>query len=377
MARDSIVNYAVDDLFSSTGIGSLDKAIGLNLSGIGFQQAPTLVPRNKEQPGYVFFTRPQLNMQSDNIRNMRQFYNLLSSNELSQERWIRCILDPRLGAGYRYAGNEAPIITSPLCDNENCFIPLLTNNIQTLTGWPEETMTFQKSKEDVYRGTRTQPNGVTFHSGSYTLSATFRNTYADPLIKLIHYWMTYMSATTTTGLLRPYADFEAMDYLDACTRIYRIVLDPQRERVTKIYACGAAMPASNAVSASADYNRQTPIADVNKDLTISFECDGMYVLDPILFYTFNSVVAAFCPAMHDAYREGNMVKLDKIEQNFFRSRTYPRIDPQTSAFEVWVSREDYNSRVDSAGDLLGLNYREGLDYEGSDEVGTNGGLTWA
>lgn len=360
---ESIVDYAIDDLFSSTGIGSLDKAIGLNLHGINYQQAPTLVPRNKEQPGYVFFTRPQLNMQGDNIRNMRQFYDLLSDDPVSLYRWVRCTLDPRLGAGYRYLNVEAPVVSSPLVDNENAFIPALTNNLVTLTGWPEETMTMQRSKEDVYRGTRTQPNGVSLINSSYTLNATFRNTYSDPLIHLFHYWILYMSSTSTLGTLRPYADFEAMDYLDCNTRIYRIVLDPQRERVTKIYATGAAIPSTNSVSQSADYNRALPIADVNKDLTISFECDGMYILDPILYYTFNSVVESFCAAMREPYRASAMVKLEKSEQNMFRSLCYPRIDPATSAFELYVPAYVYRARLEKLGELQGPD----APYEGPNE----------
>lgn len=371
MARDSIVNYTLDNLFSSTGIGSLDKAIGLNQYGINYSQAPTLVPRNKEQSGFVFFTRPQLNMQGDNIRNLRSFYNLLTESSLSQERVIRCLLDPRLGAGYRYGSGDsaltAPIITSPLVDNENAFIPMLTNNCLTLTGWPEEVMTTQKTKENVYRGVHTQPNGIATIIKDFTLNATFRNVYGNAVIKLIHYWILYMSATGTTGTLRPYPDFEAWDVLDCNTRIYRIVLDPQRERVTQIFATGAAIPVSNAVSAFADYNREAAISDVNKDFTISFECDGMIVMDPILFYTFNNTVAAFCPGMRDEYRNQAMVKLTKLEREFFKNIGYPRIDPQTSAFEIWVPADLYATQARRMEPFLNPDYNQSREYESEPE----------
>lgn len=362
MATDSIVDYNIDDLFAASGTGSLDKAIGLNMYGINYQQAPTAVPRNKEQPGYTFFTRPQLNMQRDNIANARQFYNLMTDDPLSQERYIRCMLDPRLAAGYVFQPNKqiapvvGPTVTCPILDNENCFITNFTNDLMTITGWPEETMTFQRSKEDVYRGTRTQPNGVTMINSSYTVSATFRNTRNNPILKMIHYWMMYMSFTTTTGILRPYADFEAMDRLDCNTRIYRITLDAQRDKVTGIYACGAALPSANAISAFADYNRNTPISEVNKDFTISFECDGFLIFDPIMYYTFNSVVQAFCPGMRDANREGYMVKLSKAEQNYFRGVAYPRINPSDSSFEIWVPRGVYQARMQDLGSIMGEDY---------------------
>lgn len=356
MARDSLVNYTADDLFSSTGIGSLDKAIGLNFSGINYNSAPTLAPRNKEQPGYVFFTRPQLNMQGDNIRNVRLFYNLLSDNPYSQESAIRAILDPRLAMGYKHGNILYPAVTVPraVVDNENCFIPALTNNLENLSGWPEETMTFQRSKEDVFRGTHTQPNGITEIHSSFTLTGTFRNTFNNPLIKMMHYWMSYMGHTTTTGKLRPYPDYESMNILDCNTRIYRIILDAQRERVTQIYACGAALPSANAVTSAADYNRSSTLIDSNKDLTLSFECDGMIILDPILFHTFNGVVQTFCPGMRDEYRDRTMVRLSKLERDFFPNLGYPRIDPQTSMFEIWVTRQDYESRQAQVSTLMGF-----------------------
>lgn len=367
MARDSIVNYNIDDLFTASGIGSLDKAIGLNQYGFNFNQAPTQVPRNKEQPGFVFFTRPQLNMQGDNIRNVRQFYNLMNNNPLSKERFIRCSLDPRLGAGYTYLNTQAPSILCPTMDNENAFISILTNNCMTLTGWPEEVMTFQRSKEDVYRGTHSQAQGVHMINSSYTLSATFRNTLNNPIINMMHYWIVYMSCVTTLGTLRPYPDMEAMDYKDYNTRIYHITLDAQGETVTGIYATGGAAPSSNSVSQYADYNRAAPIVDTNKDFTISFECDGMLINDPILFYTFNKVVGAFCPGMRDEHRGSSMVRVRKLDRLVFRGTLYPRIDPQTSKFETWAYKDIYDAQMKDMASILDNEEADGIDYEGSDE----------
>lgn len=377
MAGNSVVDYTVDDMFSTSGIGSLDKAIGLNLYGINYQHAATAVPRNKEQPGYVFFTRPQLNFQRDNIANVRQFYNLLAGEATSQERYIRCMLDPRLGTGYKYLNTQAPVIECPLLDNENPFIPVLTNNIMTATGWPEQTMTFQRSKEDVYRGTHSMPNGLAVIHGSYTLSCTFRNTYNNPILKMMHYWLNYMGEVTVTGRLRPYADYEAMDYIDSNTRIYRITLDAQRERVTGIFCCGAAAPSANSISQFADYNREAPITEINKDFTISFDCDGMLIFDPIAFYTFNAVVQAFCPGMRDEFRDDYMVKLTKIEQNFFNNLAYPRINPDDSMFEQWVYRTVYESRLGQVTSLLDGSREAGLDYSGEREPPTQGGIYYA
>lgn len=352
MADNPIVNYTIDDIFTSTGIGSLDKAIGLNVAGIDQTQNPAAIPRNKEHHGFVFWTRPQLNMQNDNIRNWRLMYDLLTTNEFSLERFCRCMLDPRLGVNYSYNNSVSAVIQTPLVVNDNPFISFMTNNCISLTGWPEQILTTHTSKPDVYQGTHTSANGVVRNFGKYTLNATFRNTHNDPLIKLIHYWMLYTAAVTTTGELRPYADFEQYDVMDYNTRIYRIVLDPKKERVTKMFACGAAIPVANAVSVAADYNRERPYSDQNKDLTIPFECDGMIVMDPILVYSFNGVVEGFCPEMKDASRARDMVKLDPILYNYFRHIVYPRIEPSTYEFNWWVKRDIYNQRASSVLSLI-------------------------
>lgn len=352
MADNPIVNYSIDDIFTSTGIGSLDKAIGLNISGFDQTQNPAPVPRNKEHQGFVFFTRPQLNLQNDNIRNWRLMYDLLSKNEYSLERFIRCTLDPRLNVGYVYNQTTAGRITTPLVQHDNAFIPFMTNNCISVTGWPEQILTTHTSKPDVYNGTHTSANGVVRNYGKYTLNATFRNTHNDPLVKLIHYWMLYTAAVTTTGELRPYADMEQYDVMDYNTRIYRIVLDVKKQRVTKIFACGAAIPVGNAVSVAADYNRERPYSDQNKDLTIPFECDGMIVMDPILVYSFNGVVQAFCPEMKDANRDRDMIQIDPMIGQYFRYICYPRIEPSTYEFQWWAKRDMYNQRASSVLSLI-------------------------
>lgn len=341
---DSISKYSVDELFVASGIGSLDKAIGLNAAGINISQIPQPIPRSKESQGFVFFTRPQLNMQSDNLRNCRNMYDLLTSNPLTQEYMIRCLLDPRLGGGYKYLNTQAPTYRTPLVQNDNAFIPFLTNNLNSITGWPEEAMTFQTSKPDVYNGVRTQPNGVIRNNGKYTVTANVRNVFGDPTIKMMHFWMYYMSAVSTTGELRPYADMEAYDYIDSNTRIYRIVLDPQKERVTKIFATGAALPSSNSVAAAADFNRETPYSEQTKDLNLTFECDGFIIMDPILVYAFNGTVQAFNPAMKDSLRDKNMVKLNRVTQKYFQGLGYPRINPDNNNFEWWVHRAMFEAR---------------------------------
>jgi len=76
--------------------GSIDKAISNNLYGINHQGVKSIISENRDSYGYVFFTRPQLNMSTYNLRNLRHFYSLLTTDHATIQRYVRCTLDPRI-----------------------------------------------------------------------------------------------------------------------------------------------------------------------------------------------------------------------------------------------------------------------------------------
>ena len=129
MADTTKLSFSIDDYFHTSNIGSIQRAIGNNSYGINATQVPGAVPRNRVTQGYVFFTRPQLNLQADNLRNDRHFYRLLTEDYLSIPRSIRALLDPRICIGYNFKTNSIPPLQAPLIDNELAFIPWLTNNL--------------------------------------------------------------------------------------------------------------------------------------------------------------------------------------------------------------------------------------------------------
>ena len=130
----TITTESLDGLFSRMPTGSLDRAILNNLKTINHRQTPGMVPMNKDMPGYTFFTRPQLNMQRENLRNVRQLADLLSSEPQSIQTFVRCTLDPRLINGYSIGRTVVPGMKSGVVDNRSAFINVLTNNLISISG---------------------------------------------------------------------------------------------------------------------------------------------------------------------------------------------------------------------------------------------------
>lgn len=336
--HESIVPFTLDDYFQSTPIGSVERAVGNNLFGINHRQTPGMVPINKDSYGLTFFVRPQLNLQSDNVRNFRLFYSLLTSNDRSVQRFVRCVLDPRLSMD----GNQT--IESPFVDNYNPFISVLSNNLNSISGWPDIVVNSFTSKSGIYREEFSMVDDTVKNFSAFDISATFRNTKGDPIIYLFYIWVWYQSLVFE-GTLVPYPDFIVENEIDYNTRIYRLVLDPEKRYVKKIAACGAAFPISIPMGEFFDYSSEKPFNDQTKDFTVRFRCMGAIYQDDILIKEFNDTVSIFNPYMRDQARELYLVKVHPSLLSYFNNRGYPRINPSNYELEWWVPGSLWTART--------------------------------
>lgn len=343
--QTTVLPYSLDDYFQSTPIGSIERAIGENLYGINHQQIPSAVPSNKDLYGLTFFVRPQLNLQDDNIQNERLFYPLLSSNQTSMQRFVRCMLDPRLIYGYGKGKVVVPGIPCPLIDNQQAFITVLTNDLQSISGWPDLALPTFKSDRGLYNEVYMQADGIVKNYDNYSITASFRNTRGDPILYMFYIWLHYQ-ALVFEGTLVPYPDIIIENELDYNTRIYRLVLDPSRTYVKKIAACGVAQPVSAPTASFFDFNADRPYNDQNKDISIQFECLGAIYQDDILIDEFNRTVQCFNPSMRDDVRQLAMVKIPKSIRHLFKNRGYARINPEDYELEWWIDIEQYATRTD-------------------------------
>lgn len=343
MANKVLVPYSLDDYMQSTPIGSLDKAIGNNVYGIDHMQIPGAVPSNRELQGFTFFVRPQLNLQPDNIRNVRKMTGLLNREPFSIQNLVRCSLDPRLQNKYGIGKHASTPINCPLVNNESPFISILTNNITAISGWPDIVSPVFTSAPGLYNQMHSMVDGVVQNYESFNIDATFRNTRADPIMYMFYIWLYYQSYVFE-GRLVPYLDMITENEMDYCTRIFRITLDKQRQKVTKIGST-IAFPISVPTAGAFDFNTERPYNEQNKDLTIRFQAMGFEAYDDILLKEFNQTVAIFSPNMRDANRESTMVKLAPEISMLFRYRALPRIDPETSELEWWVPNTLFQNRT--------------------------------
>jgi hypothetical protein len=281
------------------------------------------------------------------VRSERRMYALLNKNLWSIHSWVRCTLDPRLMTGLTYemfpnsTANRIPPIYCPLVDNRNAFIPILTNHLNSISGWPDLTVTPYSSRPGVFNEVHNMVDSTAKNYESFDLDCNFRNTRGDPILHLFYIWIWY-EALVFEGILVPYYDFIVENEIDYNTRVYRLVLDQHKHYVTKIGACGVAFPTNSPIGTFFDFNAERPYFDQVKDISIRLRCSGAIYLDDILIKDFNDAVAIFNPNMR------NFEGMSKIARNlvtYFNNRGYPYINPETYELEWWIDDDYYNARA--------------------------------
>ena len=337
---DSLLSFSIDDYISTTAAGSLDRATYNNLQGLNYLRTPGALRMVKDRQPLTFFVRPQLNMQRDNIRNVRQLSALLSNVPQSIQTYIRCLLDPRLNIG----APGRPAVPCPVIDNAQAFIPFLTNNLTSMSPWPSVTVPTFTSKPGLYNESYFMVDGRVLNSETWDMSIGLRNVDGDVALLALYVWTLYMGSVAE-GKLVPYLDFITENELDYCSRCYSIVLRPDMKTISKFAANYVGVPTGISIGEAFGISGDKPFSEANSDLSVTFKCAGVDYFDPILIKEFNATVAIFNPNMGDDYRAKEMMKVPDGMREVFNNRpyVYPYIDIYTKTLDWYVPVELFTS----------------------------------
>lgn len=317
----------INDLSRERGFGRMFGTMTDLYRGIDHRHAGTAAQKNTDHQGLVLFTRPQLNLSYNNVVADRSLTPLLDENPRSMWRALRAMLDPK--------GNYA----SDLFDNRQAFITVMSNTLDTLSGFPDVTVNTYTSTEGMRKEAYSIVDDVAEINGTYDITANFANVEGDPISMLLHAWVRY-AGYVYSGEMVPYPEFVAENRVDYQTRIWRIILDVNKRFVKRIVCANAAFPMASPMGAGSNYDRSQPYIQDNEQISMPFRCMGAEYNDPILYHEFNDTVQFFNPGMRDDRRGATYIKLKPSQQNEFGFWGYPRINLETLELEWWVSKQD-------------------------------------
>ena len=144
------------------------------LGGFNRGQQGNQLPTNTDMQGLTFFSRPNLNLSYDNVMAIRQLSVLASSVPDSYPRVIRRMLWPD-GKFSDVADDNA------LFDNRHAFMPMLSNSITSMSGWPDIALHPYSSAEGMAKEVWMMNDSIAEINGRFDLDCTFENTLGDPI----------------------------------------------------------------------------------------------------------------------------------------------------------------------------------------------------
>lgn len=338
------INFDINDVKSLAKGNASSTSISDTLVGMNHRMLPPSLPKHQDRMGLVYFTRPMLRLDPQNLVRDRRLAEFMAKVPESIQRWARCTLDPRQMTEYIYGNADGAskitkkAISCPLVNNELPFIPILSNQLLKLNGWPDPVIDTYKSPEGIYKEVFIGVDGLYDIYRNFTLNATFKNSKLNPIYKLMNLWTLYMSKVKT-GELLPYEDFALFNMLDYTTRVYVLVLDETGDIVVGSAMTGYSMPITSAIGSRYDVDTTQVFNNNTDEINIAFECSGAYYDDPYTLKCFNDLVEITCPAMQDKYRETYMVRIPRMSLEHFSFMGFPRINfDEGNRLETWVSR---------------------------------------
>ena len=297
------------------------------LYGLSPFQSTVLPKVNDDDKIHVFFTRPDMNLSQNNIVRDRTAIGIQKNNE-SIQKYIRLLLDQKQNVD----------TTSSVLDAHNPFIPIASNLLETMSGFPDIVLESWISKTGIRKEQWGYGDGYTKIHYTFNLDATFTNVIDEPIPLLISTWMNYIS-NVREGVFMPHVHNLSPRRTDYQTAIWVIVTN-KNKRIKKI-ARTIAYPIADPKGRNFNFTRNESKLNEGSKVNVRFKCFGVEYNDPILLLEFNTLMMSAHPKIKDVVMNGGtgMKEIPDSFRNKFKYRAYPFIDLKYNTLEYLVDED--------------------------------------
>lgn len=345
----------------SNAMGLAAQKLTNPLMGFNHRMANNPMPGNREYGGLNFITRPDLNLDFQNIANSRIMSNMANKDRASLEYSILAALDPLFELGF--ADADEPRMGKPFhadvpFDNLQAFIPLLSHQLVSFSGPPDQSVDNWMSPEGIEREQWGMVDSTWRVNYAYSGSTTFNNSVGDPIMRMMGVWMEYMSGVRR-GQFRPRMINSVQRRIDSQSRMYSLKYDALGN-IIRFYVGCVMWPMNDNAGAMATVDNTRPINNDEQTISIQWQMIGARYNDPLYMDQFNDTVQMFNPDMiaeptklqqgvYEPIGAAFMVELKMEEVALFNYYGYPRIDSVKGKLTWWVYKTDYDYIMLKAG----------------------------
>jgi hypothetical protein len=307
-----------------------------------------------ESHGLTFITRPKLNLTTSSIRQDRILSLLDTLNPETLAFAIRASLDSKLLFNYKISSH-----TSQFFNAINPFIPIFTNRLVSLNGWPDPTIDIETSEGGFFSESITYPKGHDQLTRNYDLTATFSDIQGSVVMMLFLIWTRYI-ALVTRGVVTAHTEDIDDRRMGFTSSIYRFVMDPSNRYITKWAKATGCFPRSVPLGAYFNYDANSSNVDTAMNLAVPMTVAGkVEYMDPIIFREFNMLVKRRCSNIE------SFTKATDRERVILNFRCIPYINDKDGSNELqWR----YDPADEVVGQILDLS---NIEMPTNDELSTN------
>jgi len=343
----------IDAIFKDAQLGVINKSISNTMTGLRTSHRRLPTPLSKDNHGYVFLTRPQINLSSPNIHRYRPFMPLLNIDKASMASWIRGTLDPR----WARFGDEAwrlndpanpsggPTEGSPFSsqvDTKSPFINIVSNNVLQVSGFPDIQMPTFTSDPNRVGGVMQMIDGIDNLHLPVDITITVQDVIGDPVFNLFRVLAVYPGRMFSNVLMK-YSDFITEDTFDYNIRLFRLIMAPDGETIRHIGSTLPGFVQGIATGAKFDYDMLSPYSEETV-VSLRLMFAGVEYDDPVLIDDFNMTVRTTNFSMRG--NKKGMTRIDRAVLEWFSyERVYPFINIETYKLEWWIDEAVYKREL--------------------------------
>lgn len=277
----------VDLAYQISGHGHQDAQIAQIFHSIDRYER-SLAPKNVEQTGYTFITRPRLNLSDVNLAADRRFTGMRSGNVNDVAFGLRCMLDTQF-----CRDNLAMAQACPLIDVQNPFAVLLCNALTSISGYNDPILATETTDGGFFQESQTYAIGGDRMARGYDFTLTFRDYPGSPVAAAFDYWYQYMM-NLGDGSMIQYADAIDANRLDYTVSIYRFVVDRTRKVITKWSKATGCFPTNAPTGVPFNKGQSESFVTANDNFSINFKVNHVgYTNDPLIIQEFNILVRRY------------------------------------------------------------------------------------
>lgn len=283
--NEDLINRVLDHSYRNAGFGGYNASTYAAYYGFHLGNGAPLLPPNTDNNGFIFFTRPDMNLSYNNVSVSRRLSALTNDDPFSMANAIRCMLNP---PGYDRKGDAN---RSKIFNDRQAFMTVLSNTCLTFSGVTDLSGDVWTSPQGLAKEQIALFDDRPDKLETWTATSTHVSMEGDPIMALFMVWWETM-ARCAEGTMTPFAVNLVEGRKDYETGITRFVMDRSRRYIQR-WVKTIAFPTMVQLGSTFDFDRDKVYNVENNVISQNWQCQGLQVMDPMVLLHFNENVDSF------------------------------------------------------------------------------------